>query len=281
MNKRAVLVLQLVDMDLSTSDEDEDEITKAKQFAAIMKQNAREGTTGVGGHTHEAKLADSLAELDMDAYDDEEDDEGMNRILGAGNPGMAYYADPEKDPYLQKSGKGGSETDSDVEDLRLKESDLLIMAARNEEDVSHLEVWVYEEGDEANPEPNIYVRHAILLPAFPLCVAWGQCDPGTGQVNGNFAAVGSFEPGIEIWDLNVIDSVEPVATLGGADYEATKKNESTKNRQSKKKKKGKALPAVVVKSGSHEDAVLSVSWNQQFTNVLASGSGAHIVEYIV
>lgn len=32
---------------------------------------------------------------------------------------------------------------------------------------------------------------------------------------GSFAAVGTFKPGIEIWDVDIIDPLEPVRILGG------------------------------------------------------------------
>ena len=32
---------------------------------------------------------------------------------------------------------------------------------------------------------------------------------------GHYAAVATFEPGIEIWDLDVLDCTEPVCRLGG------------------------------------------------------------------
>ena len=81
--------------------------------------------------------------------------------------------------------------------------------------MSYLEVWVYQEADSTGDVPNIYVHHDLLLPAFPLSLAWVGCQGLGGAPGQNFAAVGTSEPGIEIWDLDVADAVEPVITLGG------------------------------------------------------------------
>lgn len=32
---------------------------------------------------------------------------------------------------------------------------------------------------------------------------------------GSYAAVGTFRPGIELWDLDVLDPLEPTRVLGG------------------------------------------------------------------
>lgn len=106
--------------------------------------------------------------------------------------------------------------------------------------MAHLQVWVYEEADESAGPSNLYVHHDILLPAFPLSLAWLDCNPKGGLEGGNFAAVGTMNPGIEIWDLDVADSVEPLASLGG---EATgqagevKAAKPKKDRTRKKKSK--------------------------------------------
>lgn len=48
-------------------------------------------------------------------------------------------------------------------------------------------------------EANIYVHHDIMLPAFPLALAWMDCRPGAGGGTAvgkaNMVAVASMEPG--------------------------------------------------------------------------------------
>jgi periodic tryptophan protein 1 len=106
----------------------------------------------------------ALAELDMDHYDstdDERDAEEVDmdgeggasaavvaRALGGRSSGVVL-----DDPYLaagadsdQEDADGLGDMDSeDRDDYVLRPDDLLILAARTEDDVSTLEVWVYEE----------------------------------------------------------------------------------------------------------------------------------------
>jgi periodic tryptophan protein 1 len=53
---------------------------------------------------------------------------------------MAYHRHPGSDPFLGLDRNSDSDTDSEAEAFVLREEDLLILAARNEDDVSHLEV---------------------------------------------------------------------------------------------------------------------------------------------
>lgn len=53
--------------------------------------------------------------------------------------GMAFHRNPQDDPYL-KNNEDSEDSGDEAEDLRLRETDLLILAARNEDDVSYLEV---------------------------------------------------------------------------------------------------------------------------------------------
>lgn len=250
-------------------DAEEMEETEGSAVATALAAAAALGAT-VSRPTNRQKsceetLADGLAELDMDHYD-EEDEEGVE-IFGNGGLGAAYYPSNEDDPYLVEK---DDDDEEEIEDMTIKDSDLIVLTARNEDDVSHLEVWVYETDEtvsEDSEESNMYVHHDIMLPAFPLCLSWLDCNP-TGEGKGNYVAVGTMQPEIEIWDLDVVDSVEPVNVLGGI---LAGKETPEKKKKSKKKSKAKAKE-VKYKEGSHTDAVLSLSWNSEFRNVIASAS---------
>jgi periodic tryptophan protein 1 len=100
---------------------------------------------------------------------------------------------------------------------------------------------------------------------------------------GNYCAVGSFETGIEIWNLDVMNALEPSLVLGGMDTRGLEENWMRMQANSvadnsnagikKKKKKGKLTSASSgLREGSHTDAVMGLSWNTIHRQVLASGS---------
>ncbi|KAE8727174.1 P-loop containing nucleoside triphosphate hydrolases superfamily protein [Hibiscus syriacus] len=86
-------------------------------------------------------LTDGLKELDMDNYDDEDD--GIE--LFSKGLGDLYYPSNGMDPYLKDEDDDDSE---EIEDMTIKPMDSVIVCARTEDDVSHLEVWIYEDSDE-------------------------------------------------------------------------------------------------------------------------------------
>ncbi|XP_059066869.1 uncharacterized WD repeat-containing protein C17D11.16 isoform X2 [Cryptomeria japonica] len=203
------------------------------------------------------EIADGLKELDMEHYDD--DDEGID-IFGNGSVGGFYC--PSSD--MGKYPSAVDDDEDEIEDMTIKPSDQIIICARNEDEVSHLEIWVYEEQTEEGGS-NMYVHHDIILPAFPLALAWLDCNLKGGD-KGNFVAVGTMQPEIEIWDLDVLDAVEPSIMLGGVVKCDTSRNIA----KIKKKKKNKQ--AATYKDGSHTNAVLGLAWNSEYRNVLASAS---------
>ena len=57
------------------------------------------------------------------------------------------------------------------------------------------------------------------MSAFPLAIEWLPIQPtgveaGTAD-RGNYAIVASFLPEIEIWNLDVVNVLEPTVVLGG------------------------------------------------------------------
>lgn len=195
-----------------------------------------------------------------DAEDDEEDedDEEMEGDAVLGDDGAGGNEEEVFD-MLQQGGKvfalDAESDDEDAEDDEIKDTDALLVVAVTEDEFSHLEVQLL------SADGNLYVHHDISLADFPLCMAWLDCPPfqseGTQKEVGNYMAVGTFNPAIEIWNLDVLDPLEPSATLGG---------ENTKKSKGSKKGKNNYLP------GSHEAEVMGLSWNKAYRQALASCS---------
>jgi len=95
---------------------------------------------------------------------------------------------------------------------------------------------------------------------------WIPYIPGSNSVSkkkGNYLAVGTFSPVIEVWNLDIINSVAPVIQLGGETQSA--KNVQLSMLSNKNKKK-------YFKENSHVDAVLAISLHPTEPNILASAS---------
>lgn len=203
---------------------------------------------------------DDLAEYDLDHYDSDAVDEDGEPVTMFGNvKALAYHAPNEEDPYLVVPENGADDDDDERAELEIRPTDNLLLAARVEDEVAHLEVYVYE--DEAD---NLYVHHDIMLPAIPLALEWIDLPVGRAagaRETGNFVTVGTMEPEIEVWDLDVVDCMYPAAILGQADKDV-----------SASKKKRKKAAGKKANDTHHVDAVLSLAANCAHRNLLASGS---------
>nr|AIZ68146.1 WD40 repeat-like superfamily protein [Ornithogalum saundersiae] len=222
------------EMDVDGS-EQVDEVAHA--LAAIKGLRADKGNKN---STELNDIASRLNEL-MSGYDEEDD---VPDCIGAG-VGNLYYPSNDMDPYLQDKDEDEEE---EIDDMIIKPTDGVIVAActDEEDEYSYLQVSIYEETEDG--EPNMFTHQEKVLSAFPLCTAWLDFKPES-EDKGNYIAVGTMEPAIEIWDLDLIKEENPSMILGG-----------------RSEKSGK------YKSGSHKGSVLGLSWNKEFRNVLASAS---------
>merc|ERR1712168_277012 len=107
-----------------------------------------------------------------------------------------YYPSTKEDPYLSK------EPDSDEENDRIEATDNLILVGKMHEDHCNLEVYVYDEATSS-----MFCHHDLLLASMPLALEWCNFDPGADGP-ANYAVLGTMEPDIEFWDIDVLDAVE-------------------------------------------------------------------------
>ena len=206
---------------------------------------------------------DDLAEYDLEHYDDDDGQDRTGEPLNMlGNVrSLVYHESNAEDPYITM--QEHEESDHEREELEILQTDNLILAGRVEDEVAHLEIYVYE--DEAD---NLYIHHDVMLPAIPLAVEWVSLPPGldsntrlrTGQNPGeNIAAIGMMQPDIELWDIDTVDCMYPHGLLGPTAFNKERK---------KKKKVRKNYP----NDKYHVDAVLSLASNSQHRNLLISAS---------
>ncbi|CAK7214398.1 rRNA-processing protein [Sporothrix curviconia] len=248
----------------------------AAQIKKSKKSKAKKAAAAAAAATIDIN-DDDLKEYNLDNYDDEDDDEAAGGVSD-GQPmsifgnikSLAYYESNKEDPYITLEDANAEDEEDDREDLQVLATDNLVLAAKVEDELAHLEVYVYE--DEAD---NLYVHHDIMLPAIPLCVEWLDLPVGkpgvASDAAANFVAIGTMDPDIEIWDLDTVDCMYPNAILG----QGGKGNGDTDKKTKKKKKKGKGKAA---NDQYHVDAVLSLAANRTHRNLLASASADKTVK---
>ena len=181
---------------------------------------------------------DIVSKYGLDDYDLDDEDDVNPLDIG----GLSFYTSNDEDPNLTVK----DSDDSDAEDVEIRSTDNLLAVGKVNEDSCDLIIYVYNE-----VEGHFFIHHDILLPSFPLAMEWMNYDPAEATP-GNLLAIGNMEPVIEIWDLDVIDNLEPSFTLG----EKVRK-------KSKKSKTGAC---------GHTDAILDLSWNHILRTALASAS---------
>ncbi|PXF47770.1 Periodic tryptophan protein 1-like [Gracilariopsis chorda] len=237
----------------------------------------------VSGNSDQEDDNDMLADTNRD--EDESEAVDVSEVLANDLDNLSFYKKGERDPHLSSGPKANKIFDEEeLEDLTIQSTDAVVISVHSGEDVSLLMTHVFDDNpDESDDEsnsyvPHTYIHHDIVLPTLPLCAAHTSLQVNDDVVN--LVAVGMFTPGIEVWDIDQVNNLEPVASLGGYGASSVVKdalaaaNKVRAGGSRKRKKK----PQLKLRDGSHTDAVMSLSWNSTQREYLASGSADHTVK---
>ncbi|KAH7913515.1 transductin family protein/WD-40 repeat family protein [Hygrophoropsis aurantiaca] len=212
---------------------------------------------------------DDLSQYNLDEYDDDVKEDITGPFSNI--KGLTFYRDNADDPYITLK---EDDEDNEREDLEILPTDNLLVTAKTEDEVSQLEIYIYDESEE-----NLYVHHDLMLPNFPLCLEWLDFPPTSSSTTnpsqfGNYIAVGTLDPEIEIWSLDVVESMYPDMVLGRPDKTAAHVPVAAGTGK-KKRKKQKHRP---ISDQHHVDAILGLSWNKIHRHMLASASADRTVK---
>jgi len=230
-----------------TAPEERDEPEPPEAEAAAAGGSSGSAQAPAGG----ASGSRGLEEFNMDDYDEGGEDGGMQFFSVLNADGELAR---EPDPYMT-AGNPDSDSDSDSA-FEIGAEDKVFVAVSCEEDACNLELYIFDE-DQAS----MYVHHDVMLGAYPLCVEWLNNAAGIGE--GSFAAIGLIDHTIQIWDLDVLEVMEPVQMLG------------PKKKAKAKKKRGAPSSGG---AKAHEGPVLCLHGSMFNRSVLASGSADETVK---
>lgn len=206
-----------------------------EELKELISEAKEEGTSCA---TEELEPQDAVSgdEFDFAHYDNEESTLKANvKDIVSFDEGVG------KSKKVQKKKKRRQIDDSDSEDEVINPDDNLILVGHVDDDFNSMNVYVYNEND-----GDMYVHHDVILKSAPLCIEW--LNASDVSEHSNLCAIGEMEPVIGIWDLDIVNCIEPVYKLG----RAKKKNPS--------------------KNHGHTDSVLSLAWNTELPHILCSGS---------
>ncbi|WFD45243.1 rRNA-processing protein [Malassezia psittaci] len=270
---------------------DDEELARVSQLANRELDHANRGLRAAekgdadgwedvesSGEEMEEDMNDDPNDLSRYRLDEYDQEPSQSIALGSLSQirGVSAYRTNEDDPYITLPNDPADE-EEEREQLEVLPTDNMIYVSKTEDELSMVEAYLYSAQDQS-----LYVHHDLLLPAFPLHLEWLDYAPApvTDAPNqrvagtmGNFVAVGTMDPEIEIWDMDTVEGVYPNAVLGQKDITSSLDAPAGTG-----KKKRKLPKARVANADYHVDAVLSLSWNRQARNLLASGSADKTVK---
>ncbi|XP_004507461.1 uncharacterized protein [Cicer arietinum] len=173
--------------------------------------------------------------------------------------------------------------DDELEDTIIYPTDSVSVTAYinfEREDHGLVMVWMFDDRD-----MNWFVHDYIELKASPLSMALLDC-PIQGGERGNFLAVGTMKPSIEIWNLDRIEEVAPCLVLGCTDGHTDSICGLASNKENRNIIASAGADSLVkiwdvvaekcdITMGHHSNMVGAVAWNHHAPQLLLSGSFDH------